>query len=149
MLGGVTSKIKCHVNAGGSLPCPCHWWCNPTWTLYFSNFRLEILKIHAAPIAKHGEMDYEAVVKLSDTFNGADLRNVCTEAGLFAIRAEREYIVQVSGHLPTTSSTDYPTDQLQVILQVRAVYSISSIWMSLKAFDGRIQHVAITYSIWR
>lgn len=48
--------------------------------------RLEILKIHAGPIAKHGEIDYEAVVKLSDSFNGADLRNVCTEAGLFAIR---------------------------------------------------------------
>ena len=27
-------------------------------------------------------VDYEAVVKLSDGFNGADLRNVCTEAGL-------------------------------------------------------------------
>lgn len=26
-------------------------------------------------------VDYEAVVKLSDGFNGADLRNVCTEAG--------------------------------------------------------------------
>ena len=38
--------------------------------------------------------DYEAVVKLSDNFNGADLRNVCTEAGLFAIRAEREYVLQ-------------------------------------------------------
>lgn len=38
--------------------------------------RLEILKIHAGPIAKHGELDYEAVVKLSDNFNGADLRNV-------------------------------------------------------------------------
>lgn len=38
--------------------------------------------------------DYEAVVKLSDSFNGADLRNVCTEAGLFAIRAEREYVIQ-------------------------------------------------------
>lgn len=56
--------------------------------------RLEILKIHAGPIAKHGEVDYEAVVKLSDNFNGADLRNVCTEAGLFAIRAEREYVIQ-------------------------------------------------------
>ena len=56
--------------------------------------RLEILKIHAGPIAKHGEIDYEAVVKLSDGFNGADLRNVCTEAGLFAIRLEREYVVQ-------------------------------------------------------
>ena len=26
--------------------------------------------------------DYEAVVKLSEDFNGADLRNVCTEAGI-------------------------------------------------------------------
>merc|ERR1711894_79097 len=55
--------------------------------------RLEILKIHANPIAKHGEIDWEAVVKLSDDFNGADLRNVCTEAGMFAIRAERDYVL--------------------------------------------------------
>ena len=27
------------------------------------------------------QTDYEAVVKLSEDFNGADLRNVCTEAG--------------------------------------------------------------------
>jgi len=56
--------------------------------------RADILKIHAAPIAKHGEIDYEAIVKLSDSFNGADLRNVCTEAGMFAIRAERDYVVE-------------------------------------------------------
>ncbi|KAJ7043306.1 26S proteasome regulatory complex ATPase RPT4 [Mycena alexandri] len=56
--------------------------------------RLEILKIHAAPVNKNGEMDYEAIVKLSDTFNGADLRNVVTEAGMFAIRDDREYIIQ-------------------------------------------------------
>ena len=33
-------------------------------------------------------------MKLSDGFNGADLRNVCTEAGMFAIRAERDYIIE-------------------------------------------------------
>jgi len=55
--------------------------------------RLDVLKIHAAPIKKHGDIDYESVVKLSDGFNGADLRNVCTEAGMFAIRAERDYVV--------------------------------------------------------
>jgi len=55
--------------------------------------RLDILKIHTASIAKKGEIDYEAVVKLSDGFNGADLRNVCTEAGMFAIRAERDYVI--------------------------------------------------------
>ena len=38
---------------------------------------LDILKIHAGPITKHGEIDYEATAKLSHGFNGADLRNVC------------------------------------------------------------------------
>ncbi|KAJ8355081.1 hypothetical protein AAFF_G00100370 [Aldrovandia affinis] len=46
------------------------------------------------PITKHGEIDYESIVKLSDGFNGADLRNVCTEAGMFAIRADHEYVTQ-------------------------------------------------------
>ena len=41
---------------------------------------------------KTGDIDFEAVVKLSDGFNGADLRNVCTEAGMFAIRAERDFV---------------------------------------------------------
>uniref|UniRef100_A0A3Q2W9Q2 Proteasome 26S subunit, ATPase 6 n=1 Tax=Haplochromis burtoni TaxID=8153 RepID=A0A3Q2W9Q2_HAPBU len=54
--------------------------------------RLDILKIHSSPITKHGEI-FEAIVKLSDGFNGADLRNVCTEA-LFAIRSDREYVTQ-------------------------------------------------------
>ena len=37
--------------------------------------------------------DYESIIKLADAFNAADLRNVCTEAGMFAIRAERDYVV--------------------------------------------------------
>jgi 26S proteasome regulatory subunit T4 len=56
--------------------------------------RMDILKIHASGLAKHGDIDYEAVVKLAENFNGADLRNICTEAGMFAIRDERDYIVQ-------------------------------------------------------
>lgn len=56
--------------------------------------RMEILKIHAASVRKEGEIDYEAVVKMSDGLNGADLRNVVTEAGLFAIREERDAITQ-------------------------------------------------------
>src|ERR1700712_3991447 len=56
--------------------------------------RLEILKIHAEGVNKEGEIDYESLVKLCDGFNGADLRNVVTEAGMFAIRDERDYIVQ-------------------------------------------------------
>ena len=55
--------------------------------------RVDILKIHGGPITKKGDIDYEGVVKLADGFNAADLRNVCTEAGMFAIRAERDYVV--------------------------------------------------------
>lgn len=42
--------------------------------------RLEVLKIHAAGVEKEGELDYESIVKMSDGLNGADLRNVITEA---------------------------------------------------------------------
>jgi 26S proteasome regulatory subunit T4 len=56
--------------------------------------RLEILKIHAASITVRGDIDYESVVKLADGLNGADMRNVCTEAGLFAIRNDRDYVLE-------------------------------------------------------
>lgn len=99
--------------------------------------RMEILKIHAAGIAKHGEIDYEAVVKLAEVsilcfsigeeivsilypqqfdepslfqgFNGADLRNVCTEAGMSAIRAERDYVIH--------------EDFMKVIVEYSLIYS--------------------------
>lgn len=55
--------------------------------------RLDILKIHAKGLTKHGEIDYEACAKICEDFNGADMRNVCTEGGMFAIRAERDYVL--------------------------------------------------------
>eukprot|EP00542_Grammatophora_oceanica_P013892 CAMPEP_0194029128 /NCGR_PEP_ID=MMETSP0009_2-20130614/2960_1 /TAXON_ID=210454 /ORGANISM="Grammatophora oceanica, Strain CCMP 410" /LENGTH=409 /DNA_ID=CAMNT_0038668725 /DNA_START=56 /DNA_END=1285 /DNA_ORIENTATION=+ len=56
--------------------------------------RLEILKIHASSITKRGDIDFESVVKLADGLNGADMRNICTEAGLFAIRSDRDYCLE-------------------------------------------------------
>eukprot|EP00929_Paragymnodinium_shiwhaense_P085447 TRINITY_DN45847_c0_g2_i1.p1 TRINITY_DN45847_c0_g2~~TRINITY_DN45847_c0_g2_i1.p1 ORF type:complete len:186 (+),score=28.01 TRINITY_DN45847_c0_g2_i1:84-560(+) len=56
--------------------------------------RLDILKIHSGAMAKQGDIDYEAVVRLSDGFNGADMRNICTEAGMFAIRADRDHVLE-------------------------------------------------------
>mmetsp|Transcript_16038 Transcript_16038/g.22752 ORF Transcript_16038/g.22752 Transcript_16038/m.22752 type:complete len:402 (-) Transcript_16038:161-1366(-) len=56
--------------------------------------RLEILKIHSASITKRGDIDFESVVKLADGLNGADMRNICTEAGLFAIRNDRDYVME-------------------------------------------------------
>eukprot|EP00966_Prymnesium_polylepis_P226579 5241589-Prymnesium_polylepis.1 len=71
-LGRVWMRGQCRVHAG----------------------RVEIMKIHGAPITKKGDIDYESVVKLADGFNAADLRNVCTEGGMFAIRAERDYVIE-------------------------------------------------------
>ncbi len=56
--------------------------------------RLDILKIHAGPIAKKGDIDWEAIIKLGEGFNGADMRNICTEAGMMAIRGDRDYVVE-------------------------------------------------------
>ena len=56
--------------------------------------RLEIFKIHTSKVKKAGEFDFEAAVKMSDGFNGADIRNCITEAGFFAIRDDRDYINQ-------------------------------------------------------
>jgi len=56
--------------------------------------RLEILKIHSASITKRGDIDFESVVKLADGLNGADMRNICTEVGLFAIRNDRDYVLE-------------------------------------------------------
>ncbi|MDA9097855.1 26S protease regulatory subunit [bacterium] len=55
--------------------------------------RVEVLKIHAQNINKHGDIDYEAIAKIADDFNAADMRNICTEGGMFAIRDERDYVV--------------------------------------------------------
>jgi 26S proteasome regulatory subunit T4 len=44
--------------------------------------RLEVLKIHAAPITKHGDIDYEAVCKLADGFNAAVSSDPCPNHSL-------------------------------------------------------------------
>jgi 26S proteasome regulatory subunit T4 len=41
------------------------------------------MKIHAAGVVTEGDIDFESVVKMSDGLNGADLRNVVTEAYVY------------------------------------------------------------------
>lgn len=56
--------------------------------------RKEILKIHSIEMNSIDEIDYSSLVKLTVNFNGADLRNVATEAGMIALRDERDYVKQ-------------------------------------------------------
>ncbi|KAI4293047.1 26S proteasome regulatory subunit T4 [Pancytospora philotis] len=57
------------------------------------NGRKEILRIHSDKMERSEDIDFEHLVKLTVGFNGADLRNVCTEAGMIAIREDRDYVV--------------------------------------------------------
>ena len=41
--------------------------------------RMDILKIHASKVTKHGDIDYEAVVKLAENFNGAGESSPCIQ----------------------------------------------------------------------
>ncbi|CBH15353.1 Tbgamb.27571 protease regulatory ATPase subunit,putative [Trypanosoma brucei gambiense DAL972] len=68
--------------------------------------RLDVLKIHASKITKQGDIDYDSIVKLSEGFNGADLRNVCTEAGMFALRAGRDYVINEDFNKATRKVAD-------------------------------------------
>lgn len=53
--------------------------------------RMDILKIHMKKMEISGKIDIDSLIKLSNGFNGADMRNICTEAGLYAIKEERDY----------------------------------------------------------
>ena len=67
--------------------------------------RLEIMKIHAAGAVTEGDIDFESVVKMSDGLNGADLRNVVTEAYVFhlgVLHTVADSIIVVSSQLEST-----------------------------------------------
>ncbi|KAJ3362752.1 26S proteasome regulatory subunit 7 [Allomyces javanicus] len=52
--------------------------------------RAHILKIHAKSMSVERDIRYELVARLCPNATGAELRSVCTEAGMFAIRARRK-----------------------------------------------------------
>jgi proteasome regulatory subunit len=56
--------------------------------------RLSILKVHCRSLTVDNDVDLVKVAKLTDGKNGADLRAICMEAGMFAIRKERSAIMQ-------------------------------------------------------
>ena len=56
--------------------------------------RLSILKVHSRGLTIDDNVDLGEVAKQTDGKNGADLRAICMEAGMFAIREERPTITQ-------------------------------------------------------
>ena len=54
--------------------------------------RTHILKIHAKLMSVDRDIRYELLARLCPNTTGAELRSVCTEAGMFAIRARRKSV---------------------------------------------------------
>uniref|UniRef100_A0A1I8EQM4 26S proteasome regulatory subunit 7 n=1 Tax=Wuchereria bancrofti TaxID=6293 RepID=A0A1I8EQM4_WUCBA len=52
--------------------------------------RTHILKIHAKQMSVERDIRYDLLARLCPNSTGAEIRSVCTEAGMFAIRARRK-----------------------------------------------------------
>eukprot|EP01012_Entosiphon_sulcatum_P016576 TRINITY_DN214_c0_g1_i1.p1 TRINITY_DN214_c0_g1~~TRINITY_DN214_c0_g1_i1.p1 ORF type:complete len:434 (-),score=117.03 TRINITY_DN214_c0_g1_i1:20-1321(-) len=56
--------------------------------------RTSIFKIHCRSLSCEKDIRFELLARLCPNSTGADLRSVCTEAGMFAIRARRKVITE-------------------------------------------------------
>jgi 26S proteasome regulatory subunit T1 len=54
--------------------------------------RAQILKIHARSMSCDRDIRFELIARLCPNTTGAELRSVCTEAGMFAIRGRRKSV---------------------------------------------------------
>ncbi len=54
--------------------------------------REEIFKIHSQKMKLEQSVSFKTLADLTEGLNGADIKAICTEAGLFAIRSERHQV---------------------------------------------------------
>jgi ATP-dependent 26S proteasome regulatory subunit len=52
--------------------------------------RAQIFKIHTKSMSVERDIRFELLARLCPNSTGADLRSVCTEAGMFAVRQRRK-----------------------------------------------------------
>ncbi|MFX1295389.1 MAG: proteasome-activating nucleotidase [Promethearchaeota archaeon] len=57
--------------------------------------RFQIFKIHTRQINMDSTVNFDKLVKLTEGSSGADIKAIVTEAGMFAIRCNREYVCLV------------------------------------------------------
>jgi len=54
--------------------------------------RGKILKIHCERMTLAGDIDFKRLAKATEGMSGADLKAIATEAGMFAVRKDKELI---------------------------------------------------------
>ncbi len=56
--------------------------------------RAQIFQIHTRTMNCERDIRFELLARLCPNSTGADIRSVCTEAGMFAIRARRKTVTE-------------------------------------------------------
>jgi 26S proteasome regulatory subunit T1 len=56
--------------------------------------RTQIFKIHTRTMNCERDIRFELLARLCPNSTGADIRSVCTEAGMYAIRARRKTVTE-------------------------------------------------------
>ncbi|RVW77065.1 26S proteasome regulatory subunit 7B [Vitis vinifera] len=79
--------------------------------------RTQIFKIHTRTMNCERDIRFELLARICPSSTGADIRSVCTEAGMFAIRARRKIVTErdfldsikkvIKGHLKFSATPEY------------------------------------------
>jgi len=80
--------------------------------------RANIFQIHARTMSCTKDIRFELLARLCPNSTGADIRSVCTEAGMFAIRARRK----------TATEKDF-LDAIQKVIKAYAKFSATPKYM--------------------
>jgi proteasome regulatory subunit len=76
--------------------------------------RLEIFKIHSSGMNLKGNVDFDYLIQMTEGASGADIKNICTESGMFAIRSNRDHVInddftdaikKINGEKETTAAS--------------------------------------------
>merc|ERR1712150_205964 len=87
--------------------------------------RGHILKIHSKRMNCDRDIRFELIARLCPNTTGAELRSVCTEAGMFAIRARRKAVSEKD--VGCSAEGNQRICQIQCHTQV---YGFSIVWLT-------------------
>lgn len=99
--------------------------------------RTHILKIHAKVMSVDRDIRYELLARLCPNTTGAELRSVCTEAGMYAIRARRKSV----------SEKDF-LDSINKVSFCMFVYSVTLFSVFLPLGHQRIPEIFVHSEIY-
>ncbi|KAG0417077.1 26S proteasome regulatory subunit 8 like protein, partial [Dictyocoela roeselum] len=79
--------------------------------------RLEILKIHSRKMNLTRNIEFKSIAKKLSGASGAEVKAVCTEAGMFALRERRVHVTQEDFEMAVAKVMKKSTDDMKNIMK--------------------------------